>query len=317
MDPYHNRRQQTPNAHLRDIRSDNSGPDETPDNPGRPAGDSGDPPAADRQPQYSDGFTLIPPNQSRRSKMQMMAQKEEEDLQRWKEAHRVTSVHVNPERLGGNVTLAEAREKQLASLRCSKLQKKLKQEEDARRRKQEEEEEFEKKKAEQRAKAERLQERRQREEQRRREQLQQDRLRSAGILQRHTHVIHGLREDAGTNSERRKKDVQLEHQRVNSAWLDKLESRARGSESEGAWEQEASEDSRHRTSPTTGQHAPVARPKPDPEVSWTEDIDMEPDFDWALMKLMNHFPDFSKVFLEEILDQCDGDCDQARMLLLS
>lgn len=46
---------------------------------------------------------------------------------------------------------------------------------------------------------------------------------------------------------------------------------------------------------------------PDPEV----------DYDWALMKLMNSFPDCARVFLEDILDQCNGDYEQAYTLLIS
>ena len=44
--------------------------------------------------------------------------------------------------------------------------------------------------------------------------------------------------------------------------------------------------------------------------------DPEPDYDWALMKLMTNFPDCSRVFLEDILDQCGGDYDQAYALLV-
>ncbi|CDQ83183.1 epithelial-stromal interaction protein 1 isoform X1 [Oncorhynchus mykiss] len=129
------------------------------------------------QPRYSDGFTMIPPIESRRSKLQMMAQKEEEDLQRWKEANRPGPVQLAPERLGGAVSLAEARERQLFELRRSKLQKQLRKEEMDRQRKQAEEEENDRMKAKQRDKAERLEERREQEERQRREVLQQDHLR--------------------------------------------------------------------------------------------------------------------------------------------
>ncbi|XP_064800394.1 epithelial-stromal interaction protein 1 isoform X1 [Oncorhynchus masou masou] len=129
------------------------------------------------QPRHSDGFTMLPPIESRRSKLQMMAQKEEEDLQRWKEANRPGPVQLAPERLGGAVSLAEARERQLLELRRSKLQKQLRKEEMDRQRKQAEEEENDRMKAKQREKAERLEERREQEERQRREILQQDHLR--------------------------------------------------------------------------------------------------------------------------------------------
>ncbi|KAK2905622.1 epithelial-stromal interaction protein 1 [Channa argus] len=323
------------NAHLRDDQSDPFGHNATPVNPERHAADSGNPQAADRQPRYSDGFTIIPPNQSRRSQMQTMAQKEEKDLQRWKETHRVTSVHMNPEMLGGNATLAEAREKQLASLRCCSVQKKLKQEDERRRKKQEEDEENERKKAEQRAKSERLEKKREQEQQRRREELQPDYLRRMeNFLQSHerrapgplassnaTHTSSTSEASEGTQRQipvKSTAEVQLEHQRVNSSWLDKLEAQARGGEREGVREQGASADFRHLPSTPTGHDAPMAPPKPDAEEScssWMESADAEPDFDWALMKLMNSFPQYSKVSLEDILDQCDGDYDRAYMLL--
>lgn len=45
--------------------------------------------------------------------------------------------------------------------------------------------------------------------------------------------------------------------------------------------------------------------------------DLEPDYDWALMKLINSFPDCCRVFLEDILNQCNGDYEQASTLLIS
>lgn len=43
----------------------------------------------------------------------------------------------------------------------------------------------------------------------------------------------------------------------------------------------------------------------------------EPDYDWALMKLMNRFPDCSRDFLEDILEQCQDDYETANMLLVN
>ncbi|XP_040004944.1 epithelial-stromal interaction protein 1 isoform X2 [Xiphias gladius] len=275
--------------------------------------------------------------------MKMMAQKEEEELQRWKEIHRVHSVHLNPERLGGDVTLAEARQRQFTDLRCSKVQKKLRQEELDRRRREEDEAKLQKKKAEQREKTERLEERNRREEQRRREQLQQDHLRATeSFLQRFERRAPGplasssathtsFRSEAMESKQREKREksvreVQLEHKRVNSAFLDKLEGRGGGSERETQREgvqgadrpRLASENLRRRPSTTTGQPA-FAHLQPDPEQSRsgrTEEADPEPDYDWALMRLMNRFPNCSRVFLEDILDQCNGDYEQAYTLLI-
>ncbi|XP_071340064.1 epithelial-stromal interaction protein 1 [Trachinotus anak] len=345
MDPPRRRREHDPpgrSAHLSDTEADRPGSAQTPEPPGtHGTAASGTPPATDRQPRYSGGFTVIPPNESQRSKIKMMAQKEEEELQRWRETHRVSSVHLNPERLGGSVTLAEARQKQLADLRCSKLQKKLRQEELDRRRRQEEEAKLQRMKAEQRQKTERLEEKKRREEQRRREQFRQDHLRAnQTFLQRFERTAPGpLASSSATHTssrteaveikqEKSLREVELDHRRVNSAFLDKLKGQCRGSENkpkqeEGVQEAEslrlASEDLRHQPSTTTGQQLPFDHLKPDPEQScsgWTEEADLEPDYDWALMKLMNSFPDYDKVCLEEILIQCNGDYEQAYTLLI-
>ncbi|XP_040913582.1 epithelial-stromal interaction protein 1 isoform X2 [Toxotes jaculatrix] len=337
MDPNHHQRNHLNSRRDTPLTPNVSGNDQTADNLNRNPPDGGNPQATDRQPQYSGGFTMIPPNAAQRSKMKMMAQKEEEELQRLKETHRVTSVHVNPERLGGNVTQAEARQKQFTDFRCSKLQKKLRQEELDRKKRQEEEEKLQKMKAEQREKSERLEERHRQEEQRRREQLSQDHLRTMeNFLQRfETRAPVPQASSSGTHmssrSEREKqeksvREVQLEHKRVNSAFLDRLEGRGRGSEKETKREgvQEAArpclacEDLTQQLSTTAGQQLPSAHLNPDPHQSchgWTEETDPEPDYDWALMKLMNSFPDCSNVFLEDILDQCNGDYEQAYKLL--
>ncbi|KAM7380216.1 hypothetical protein PAMP_003529 [Pampus punctatissimus] len=317
-----------------------SGDDNTPDNHNRDAPVSRNPQETDRQARYSDGFTVIPPNEARRSKITTMAQKEEEAFQRWKESNRVSSVHLDPERLGGNVTLAEARERQFINLRCSKLQKKLKQEELDKRRRQEEEEKQQRMKAEQREKTERLEERRQQEEQKRREQLRQDHFRTTdNFLQRFERRAPGplasssaTRTSSGSEaveSKQRQKpqrseiEVQQEHRRVNSAFLDKLEGRGRGSEQEPKRETErfnsASEEFRHQPSNTPGQQLPLTHLRPDPErhcSGWAEEADPDPDYEWALMKLMSNFPDCSRVFLEDILNQCNGDYQQAYTILI-
>ncbi|TKS67884.1 Epithelial-stromal interaction protein 1 [Collichthys lucidus] len=215
-----------------------------------------------------------------------------EDLQRWKEANKVPHVNLNPERLGGDVTLAEARQKQYTDQRFSKVQKKLRKEELDKKRRQEEEEKLQKMKNEKRELAEYLEERSRQEEQRRREKHRQD------------------------------------HLRVNSAFLDKLEGRGGGSENEtkgrGIRQAEdpcfASESFRDQSSNKPGQQLHLAYLDPDPEQSCssrTEEADPEVDYDWALMKLMNSFPDCARVFLEDILDQCNGDYEQACTLLIS
>uniref|UniRef100_UPI0037E8C9A4 epithelial-stromal interaction protein 1 isoform X2 n=1 Tax=Semicossyphus pulcher TaxID=241346 RepID=UPI0037E8C9A4 len=296
MDPYNNNNNQrdnrkkllnSRNTYQQDNTAGVPGNDEeTPVNPDRDAPDSGNPQPTDRQPQYSGGFTVIPPNQSRRSKLTTMAQKEEEDLQRWKEANRPPAVHLNPEKLGGGGTLAEARQKQLVGSRSAKLEKKLKKDESDRRRRQEEEEENQKMKAVQREKAERLEERKRQDEQRRRELHMQDHLRATdSFLQRFERTAPGppasssathtsSRSEAEERSQRQKslkseREVQLEHRRVNSAFLDRLEGQGRGSKE---WEAAQEEECPYFTSEESDsdvRQQPVAHldPYPDPSCS--------------------------------------------------
>ncbi|XP_029386332.1 epithelial-stromal interaction protein 1 isoform X2 [Echeneis naucrates] len=321
MDPY-----QHPRDQLSPRRNTKTGSGEDPNDP------DDNTPAPDRQPRSS-GFTVIPPNESRRNEMQTVAQRGEEKLQRWKETHRVSSVHHDPERLGGSGTLAEARQRQYRDSRCSKLQKKLKQEELDRRRREDEEAELQRMKAKQRQKTERLEEKERREQQRREEQFMQDQPRvMETFLQRFersapgplasssaTHTSSRI-EVAEIKQERSERDVELDRRRVNSAFLDKLEGRGRGGQKETRNEGGVQEPERSHPAFEDSQHQPSATAthlKPDPEQgfsSWREEV--EPDYDWSLMKLMNNFPDYSKVFLEDILDQCNGDYEQAYTLLI-
>ncbi|XP_041858659.1 epithelial-stromal interaction protein 1 isoform X2 [Melanotaenia boesemani] len=283
---------------------------------------------------FSGGYTMIPPNESRRSQIKTMAQKEEEELKRWRETHRPPAVHLNPERLGGNVTLAEARQKQFVDSRSTKLQKKLKKEEMDKKKRQEEEEELQSMKARQREKSERLQEKRQQEDQKRSAQFQQDRNRKTeSFLQSIETRAAGPSSSAAHTSSRSEdveklskslKDVQLEHKRVNAAFLDRLQGQNRGNEE--TKKESIQEDERPRlvsddfSSWTKAGQVSLTHLQAGPEQSCsacTEETDPDPDYDWALMKLMNSFPDCSKTFLEEILYQCNGEYEQAYTLLIT
>ncbi|XP_072542050.1 epithelial-stromal interaction protein 1 [Salminus brasiliensis] len=127
-----------------------------------------------REPTHSDGFTMVPPNESRQSKLQRMAQKELEDLSRYKEEHRPGPINQAPEKLGGDVSLAEARQRQQVEVRQSKHQKKIKKEEMDRIRRQEEEDKNQRMKDIQREKANRLELKKKEEEERRKELYQHD-----------------------------------------------------------------------------------------------------------------------------------------------
>ncbi|KAI4796376.1 hypothetical protein KUCAC02_027799, partial [Chaenocephalus aceratus] len=145
MDPYQNQRddrnQQNPGRTTTPGTPVTSGGDQTPVDPGREDPEARNTPANNREPQYSVGFTMIPPNESRRSKTQMMAQKELEELQKWREENKPKPVQPVSEKLGGNATLAAVREKQHLELHHAKLQKKLKQQEADKKKRQEEDEE--------------------------------------------------------------------------------------------------------------------------------------------------------------------------------
>ncbi|XP_019963140.2 epithelial-stromal interaction protein 1 isoform X1 [Paralichthys olivaceus] len=321
------------NNHLTEEEAQTSG-----DNPtsGSAQGHSAGPQAGDRQPQYSGAFTMFPPNETRRSQIQMVAQRGEEMLQRQREAQRVPYVQVTPETLGGNATLAEVRQKQQMDLRCSKVQKRMKQKELDERKRKEEEEKQQKMKEEQREKAERQAKREEQEQQRRKQQLEQDHLRKKdSFLQRFertapdplsssgaTHTSSRI-EAAESRRGKSVRGVQLDHKRVNCAFLDKLQGLGVGSEGEteregvqeAEWPSAASNDLKHKPSPSTGQQLPPAHLKPDPEHSWTQEAELDPDHDWDLMKLMNRFPDCSQVFLQDILLQCNGDFEEALTLL--
>ncbi|KAI2660425.1 Epithelial-stromal interaction protein 1 [Labeo rohita] len=126
------------------------------------------------EPVHADGYTKIPPNESRRSKTQRIAQKEEEDLRRWKEENRPGPIQLPPEKLGGAVSLAEVRQRQQMESRQSKMRKKQRQEEMDKKKRQAEEEQIEQMKAKQREKANQLEMRKKQEDVQRQKQYQHD-----------------------------------------------------------------------------------------------------------------------------------------------
>ncbi|KAM4698924.1 epithelial-stromal interaction protein 1 [Discoglossus pictus] len=127
-----------------------------------------------RDPQYMGGYTLIPPNESRRNKLQTMANKELEEWDRWKEAQRPGPVNLNPKKLGGYGTEADVRQKQQAIQHQSKYQKMLQREEYKKKQREEEESKIQKMKDIQRQKAELLEEKRYQQDRQRQLQWQED-----------------------------------------------------------------------------------------------------------------------------------------------
>ncbi|CAO2591655.1 Epithelial-stromal interaction protein 1 [Lemmus lemmus] len=114
-------------------------------------------------------YTLIAPNESRRQKMQRIAEQELADLEKWKQQNRAKPVHSVPQRLGGSQSESEVRQKQQLQQMRSKYQQKLKRDESIRRRKEAEEAELQQMKAIQREKSNRLEEKRQLQENLRRD----------------------------------------------------------------------------------------------------------------------------------------------------
>ncbi|XP_075775076.1 epithelial-stromal interaction protein 1 isoform X3 [Pelodiscus sinensis] len=81
-------------------------------------------PAVQQQEQHTGAYVLIPPNETRRSQIQKIANEELESLERWKEQHRPGPINLRPQKLGGVSSEAEARQKQQRRLLQSKYQQK-------------------------------------------------------------------------------------------------------------------------------------------------------------------------------------------------
>lgn len=127
------------------------------------------------QPEGACGYHIIHPNEDRRNKVQAVARKEMEALERYKEAHRPGPINLAPRRLGGNIAEYEAREQQQLGLRQSKYQQQMKREEYKRKQKEADDAEIQKMKAVQREKANQLEEKRRQQEKQRREKFEDDR----------------------------------------------------------------------------------------------------------------------------------------------
>ncbi|KAK3543783.1 hypothetical protein QTP70_027201 [Hemibagrus guttatus] len=314
-------------------------------------------PQDSRNPRHSDGYTMIPPNESRRSKLLRMSQKEQDDFQRFKEEHRPGPIQLAPERLGGAVSLEEVRQRQQAESYQSKLQKKLKQEEMDRLRKQAEEEENQRMKEIQREKANKLELKKKLEEERRKELYQHDLLMKREVhlqkLERFSSVPMAASSSTPTSSwargheyretrkaqeqvslqqkkdeqrsksqlleekhkqeeEDRKRQMENERLRVNSAFLDRLEARGSGRASESlpctpelgnVWQTEEPQD-------------PASSPVSFPSQFYTDSAaEEDTDREWVVMKLQSIFSYCDREYLEDIVAQCNGNYQQAYDLL--
>ncbi|XP_034160375.1 epithelial-stromal interaction protein 1 isoform X2 [Pangasianodon hypophthalmus] len=286
-------------------------------------------PQDSRNPRHSDGYTMIPPNESRRSKLLR----------------------------SGDVSLSEVRQRQQIVAHQSKLKKKLIQEDRNQRRREAEEEENQRMKDIQREKATRLEMKKKQEEERRKELYQHEllmkreehlqRLERSGSVpmaassstptsswargheyrearkaeeqmalqqkkdeQRRKSQI--LEEKQKQEEEDRKRQMENERLRVNTAFLDRLEARGSGRASEllpctpelgNVWQTEEPQD-------------PASSPVPFPSQLHTDSAaEEDTDFEWVVMKLQNKFSYCQREYLEDIVSQCNGNYQQAYDLL--
>ncbi|CAH2224019.1 Hypothetical predicted protein [Pelobates cultripes] len=124
---------------------------------------------------YSTGcYVVIPPNESRREKLQRMANQELEEWERFKEARRLGPVNITPGKVGGYLPETETRQRQQMVQSQSRYQKMLQKEEYKKKQKAEEDAQIQKMKDIQRQKAEKLELKKRQEEQSRQNQWQED-----------------------------------------------------------------------------------------------------------------------------------------------
>ncbi|XP_035379773.1 epithelial-stromal interaction protein 1 isoform X2 [Electrophorus electricus] len=300
-------------------------------------------PADQRQLTHIEGYSTVPPNESRRSRMLRIAQKELEDLDRWQDEHRPGPIHLAPEKLGGGVPLAEVRQKQQVDANRAKLQKKLKKEEMNKRARQEEEEKNQKMKAVQREKANRLEMKKKQQEEERREQYQADlQRRKEEFLQRFERSssvpmatsnskptsswARGHKHREGTEElaalQRKKDDQRRKGEILEEKQSQQEDTRERQMESERL-RLEARGSGRASESPprpVEGGNVWQAHRPQDPALSpgpdrAEEEEEEEADHDWAVMRLQSQFPYYERELLEDIVSQCNGSYRQAYDLL--
>ncbi|XP_021083333.1 epithelial-stromal interaction protein 1 isoform X2 [Mesocricetus auratus] len=207
--------------------------------------------------QHTGTHTLIAPNESRRQKMQRIAEQELADLERWRQQNRPKAVYSVPQRLGGSQSESEVRQKQQLQQMRSKYQQKLKRDESIRIRKEAEEAKLQHMKAIQREKSNRLEEKRQLQETLRRDTFREHHqkktaaflsrldpnLRNRSACQSVPHTDQSstwklpvlprdsswnkLLETKGQHQEEERARIhQAEHWRVNNAFLDRLQGKS-------------------------------------------------------------------------------------------
>ncbi|XP_041115754.1 epithelial-stromal interaction protein 1 isoform X2 [Polyodon spathula] len=312
------------------------------------------PPQNEGQAQYMGGYSMIRPNESRRSKLQSMAQKEEADLQQWREAHKPGPINLDPAQLGGGILMAEARQMQMLNHQQSKYQRRLKREEYERKRKEDEEAEIQRMKDVQREKANRLEEKRLQQERQRREQFKKDQqakthafLQKIELSQPNSAPmsmsssmptsswarVHNYRETQREEQnqalwqckeeQRRKSEIleEIEKRKIKERERELQNDRRRVNEAFlDRLQKDTQSDKKEALFPVgvesgRGLCAHAAPEAHRPESEAGGEEEDEDNHEWTLMKLQNAFPFCERSFLEEIVTQCSGDYSQAYQLL--
>ncbi|XP_038658793.1 epithelial-stromal interaction protein 1 isoform X2 [Scyliorhinus canicula] len=290
------------------------------------------------------GYSMIAPNDNRRAHLQMMANKELEELKRWKESNRPGRINLTPVQLGGVTSEAEARRLQQINLRGSKFQQKARKEEYDWKKKEAEELEYQKKKEIQREKANKLLEKQRQAEEQRRAHLQAEHYQanqqflqrietkraSGHTLPPLTHTVQTtLRSEFAAENEsrvetERHKRLQDEHRRKNKAFLDNLETSQGASENVLPFctsvcnEENMISGNMHSAPELTSKDLRENKRHNSGCIikdTFCRDSPKGTDSDWNLMKLQSCFPDYEMAVIEELLLQCDGDYEKLIQLL--
>ncbi|XP_052421531.1 epithelial-stromal interaction protein 1-like [Carassius gibelio] len=307
------------------------------------------------QPTHADGYTKIPPNESRRSELQRTAQEGEEKLRRLKEENRPGPIQLAPEKLGGAESLAEVRQRQQEDLRRSKLRKKLQKEEMDQNKRQAEEQKNERMKALQREKARKLEMSKKQGDEQRQKLYQDDKqMKTEEFLQRIERSSSSV-SMAASNSmpasswTKNHEYREARREEENADLLKKKEEQRRKAEVLEEKQKQQEEDRKRRTEADHQRvnmafldHLEASSSGMVPESTnvWLDDddddelqdtalstvpnpsqvhTDCEEEDDcghmWTLMKLQNRFPYYERVMLEDIVKQCNGNYQQAYELL--
>ncbi|XP_069745715.1 epithelial-stromal interaction protein 1 [Narcine bancroftii] len=293
-----------------------------------------------RRTQYRNGYSMMTPNMTKRSQIQQIANKELEELRQWKEAHKPGPISVTPTQLGQkkgqDKKRKEAQEleyqkmKEIQREKANKLAERRRQEDQQRKAQQEalhyqSNQQFldsiEASRCNSQsylrpsfvdstsawAKSHTYRENQKMVEDRKLQKMKEDQRRKSEYL---------MEKESQLEAEQQKR-LQEDHRRKNNAFLDKLERRQSGGNSQHVSpllsdENGLGEEAREYISSTSYEEVQEGEEDfTDAQTSSPEGIDE----DWDLMKLCTSFPRYHPTVLKEFLQKCDGDYARAVQLL--